>query len=618
MFRKNKYDFWSSKELEPSGWLYDQLKTQMNGLSGHLHEIWPDIRDSKWIGGSCEGWERVPYWLDGFIPLAYLLRDESKIAVSKKYIDAILAGQKEDGWICPCEDQERSRYDMWALFLICKVLVVYYECSGDERIEPAVRKALHSLLLHIRGNTLFNWASARWFECLIPIYWLYERTKEDWLLYLAHVLQVQGTGYRELFEDWRDQIPHTDWNFQTHGVNLAMALKSELLASKMQDSKDALADAQKRTALMYDQIMKFHGSGVGIFTADENLSGHSPIQGTELCAVVEEMYSFEQNFAISGDVIWLDRLEKVAYNAFPATLSPDMWTHQYDQMVNQIACVSFKGKPIFGTNGRDAHLFGLEPNYGCCTANFNQGFPKLALSTIMRREGGILVTMLGPAKLSTTVKGTSLQISVETEYPFGNTAKITVSTDSPLWFDLDLRIPSCASAALLDGEEVTPGTILTFSRSWEGSQTISLSMSFESVLESRPEDLYILRRGPLYYSVPIKERWEKHEYTNGGVIRKYPYCDYEIYPESAWNYAFTDSNFEVEYHGISNQPFSDQNPPITVHTTVAKIGWGEEEGYENVCARVPQDRNPIAYEKIEMKPYGCTNLRMTEMPLVKP
>ena len=67
----NKWNFYTSKEIKPQGWLKRQLEIQAEGLSGNLHKIWPDIRDSAWIGGDREGWERVPYWLDGFIPLAF-------------------------------------------------------------------------------------------------------------------------------------------------------------------------------------------------------------------------------------------------------------------------------------------------------------------------------------------------------------------------------------------------------------------------------------------------------------------------------------------------------------------------------------------------------------------
>ena len=170
MLQKLKKIPFTANELRPSGWLLRQLEIQADGLSGHLDQIWPDIRDSRWIGGDKDGWERVPYWLDGFIPLAWLLDREDLKARAKRYIDAILAGQKEDGWICPCSDEERPRYDVWAAFLICKVLVVYHDCTGDNRIEGAVSRALQNLNRHIERQTLFNWGQARWFECLIPFF----------------------------------------------------------------------------------------------------------------------------------------------------------------------------------------------------------------------------------------------------------------------------------------------------------------------------------------------------------------------------------------------------------------------------------------------------------------
>ena len=127
--RKPEFSFLTTKEIKPEGWLRRQLEIQAEGLSGHLDLIWPDIRDSKWIGGDKDGWERVPYWLDGFIPLAYLLDDEELKKRAKKYVDAIVDRQQKDGWICPCEEEERETYDIWPAFLICKVLVLYYECS---------------------------------------------------------------------------------------------------------------------------------------------------------------------------------------------------------------------------------------------------------------------------------------------------------------------------------------------------------------------------------------------------------------------------------------------------------------------------------------------------------
>ena len=65
LFKKVQYvfDFIKPNRIKPQGWLLKQLETQANGLNGNLDNIWPDVRDSKWLGEECEGWERLPYFL---------------------------------------------------------------------------------------------------------------------------------------------------------------------------------------------------------------------------------------------------------------------------------------------------------------------------------------------------------------------------------------------------------------------------------------------------------------------------------------------------------------------------------------------------------------------------
>lgn len=601
-----KWSFYTTNEIKPLGWLHRQLTLQSQSLNGNLDKIWPDVRDSAWIGGTAEGWERVPYWLDGFIPLAYLLEDDDMIARAKKYIDAILRQQQPSGWICPCREEDIPGYDKWAVHLIAKVLVVYYECSGDERIPDVVYRVLKNYyeLLSAGKTHLASWAQSRWYEVFIPLNFLYARQPEAWMRDLAKIIRDQGTHYDQLTHLWKR--PLNKWTFDTHIVNIAMMLKYEAVSFEL------LGEAyQDMAEKLHRFLTLYNGTVTGTYTGDECLGGLSAIRGTELCAIVEQMYSLEWLFASTGESKWAERLEELAFNALPATISDDMWAHQYVQMSNQISCQTFPGKSLFGTNGPESHLFGLEPNFGCCTANFGQGWPKLALAAFMHDDDCILNVLPLPSQLDTE----NVHITLSTDYPFRNQFHYAVKAEKP--FVLKVRIPSWAKHLQVNSQCCEAQSELTFSLP-AGKSQLTLSYDAEVYLVNRPYDLKAAKRGSLIFSLPIRYEKVMHEYVRDNVERKYPYCDWEYVGHDKWNYGFVSDQFEVEERPISDMPFSSQQPALVLKTAMAQVPWALEEGYETVCARVPASHHAIApVENKVLYPYGCAKLRMTEMPLLQ-
>lgn len=545
---------------------------------------------------TANGWEvpqkagnGFPYWLDGFIPLAALLRDEPLLARARKYIDAILAHQQEDGWLCPTRTQEeRERYDMWALFLLLKVLVVWHDATGDARVEEAVYRALVSLDRHIDRSTLFNWAQMRWFECLISIFWLYEHRPEPWILDLAVKLHAQGFDWESFFAAWPMESPNPQgrWSQMNHVVNNAMMLKSPVLWRRM-FGEEAGGDIAAR---MLAQLDTHHGMVNGMFSGDECLAGRSPSQGTELCAVVEAMYSL-QFLLGTGEATWGDRLERIAYNALPAAMTPDMWAHQYDQQVNQ-PFAGIMENPPYTTNSSDANLFGFEPCYGCCTANFSQGWPKFALSLVMSAEDGIVITAWAPVAVKITVQGVAVTLEIITDYPFREDVKVRVRARRPVEFTLYLRIPGWAEDASVDGKGVCAGKYHRIRRSWDNA-TLTLRFPMPHELVSRPEGRAALIRGPLVYSVKLSEN--VHEIPSTVSYHKPPHTNFQISTDAPYEYSWIQtSDFRFHEAPIGDAPFSPEGAPMICLTK---------------CARKNQT------EDIELIPYGCTNIRITEMEI---
>ena len=602
----NKWDFYTSQQLKPQGWLKRQLEIQAEGLSGNLDKVWRDVRDSAWIGGNADGWERVPYWLDGFIPLAYLLENEDMIARAKKYVDAIISYQKPSGWICPCDDENIPNYDTWAVQLISKVLVVYYDCSGDERIPDVIYRVLKNYYELLKSETikLFSWGKYRWFETFVAINFLAKRYDEAWIGDLARILKDNGADYSKMTELWKK--PLCKWTFDTHIVNLGMMLKYEALSCDIL-GKDYTDIAEELVTV----LSEYNGTPVGLFTGDECLSGLSPIQGTELCAVAEQMYSYERLFAHTGDNKWAERLELVAFNALPATISDDMWTHQYDQLSNQIACQTFKGRSLFKTNSGQSHLFGLEPNFGCCTANFNQAWPKFALSAFMHCDDTVISAIPIPSSLKTD----DTIITLKTDYPFENKLEYTIESKKNLHFKV--RVPSFAENLSVNKKATAFCRELDFDILAGQSTQIEIEFDTAPTMILRPHTLRTVKCGSLIFSLPIKYEKVMFEYVANGVERKYPYCDYEYVPQSDWSYAYASPFFQLERREVSDIPFSSENPPIVIKAKVKKIAWGYEPGYDSVCAKTPESTMALGdAETVELYPYGCAKLRMTELPLI--
>ena len=608
----------SANESRPLGWLRRQLRIQADGLSGNLDNIWPDVRDSAWIGGNRDGWERVPYWLDGFIPLAWLLDDEDRKARAKRYVDAILDRQCEDGWICPCSLEERKNYDVWAYQLVCKVLALYCDFTEDERAYEGLRRALRCLYDLMQNGTvkLKDWGRFRWFEALIPIAYVYERTEEDYLLALARLLREQGADYVSLTERW--ERPLNIWTLETHVVNLCMMIKYGALVKHLLGESEV--GEQDDPAYLWGILEKYNGTAVGTITGDECLAGIGNTHGFELCSIAESMFSFEEIYTATGDNVWADRLEKAAFNALPAAISEDMWTHQYDQLVNQIACEKYPNKPIFRTNNGESGLFGLEPGYGCCTANFNQAWPKLAMNIFMTAGAGdVTVAHLLPGVLQTTVDGVAVKVEIDTRYPFRHTATVRVTADAPVCFSLHIRLPGWTKKADLQGADARrEGDFLVVCREWTGECEMNVTLADRPHLTDRPNGMKVAEYGPLVFALPIEANYKMLEYTRDGVERKFPYCDYELTPMSEWRYGFASARLDVVESDGNDIPFSESMPSLALKASMTRVDWDYADGYDNVSAERPNGIRAIApTEEKLLIPYGATMLRVTETVLTK-
>jgi hypothetical protein len=385
-----------------------------------------------------------------------------------------------------------------------------------------------------------------------------------------------------------------------------------------------------------------HGQVGGRFSGDEHLSGKSPDRGTELCAVVEYMYSLEELYAIFGDNQLADRLELLTFNALPGTLSADMWAHQYDQQSNQVIVNSEKRE--WSTNGDYSNIYGLMPNFACCLANMHQGWPKFTENLWMAtNDNGLIAAVYSPSTVTAMVgKGVQVTIHEETDYPFKGNIKFRINTQKAVRFPLYLRIPGWADTVSIKFIDKTikgiPGSTVKLVETWKDGDIVSMNIPMNVRTEKRYNNSISLLRGPMYFSLRLEKEYKsvKVNYDNFNYKGS---VDWEISTDNDWNFGLmidrrnVSRGVYVTENSIGEYPFADKgdmiwsedssayyawekDPPVVIKTRGIKI---PEWTFKNNSADVPPlspvtpSDDPIL---IELVPYGNAKLRITEFPWI--
>jgi len=643
---KEAYNEISPAHIKPKGWLLHQLQIMRDGSSGHLDEVHPKLKnDNGWLGGKGDGWEETPYWLDGAVPLAYLLDDPQLKTKVLKYIEWTLKNQRPSGYFGPITKEEREEgikvtadncaagEDWWPKMVMLKVLQQYYLATNDQRVISFMTKYFGYQLKTLQQCPIgkwTEWGASRGAENVMMAQWLFNITREKSLIELASLIESQSfewstwLGNRDWVMNAAANQTDKDW-MRRHAVNLGMALKSPAINYQRTGDKKYLGALKTG----WNDLMKLHGLPMGIFSGDEDLHGNDPTQGVELCAIVEAMYSLEKIGQITKDVQYMDALEKIAFNALPTQTTDDYNMKQYFQVANQVqvsrGVFDFSLPFDRGMN----NVFGLRSGYTCCTSNMHQGWTKFASHLwYSTNDGGLAALQYSPNELQTKVKGKDVTINEVTNFPFDETVNFEFSMKDSIKFTLTLRIPSwCRNATVsVNGqklERTEAGRTITIESTWKNGDKVTLNLPMELNTSNWGKNSRAVERGPLVYALKLEERWEKgNEPTEGDYM--------SVYPTQPWNYGLLKQVIENPSANltITQRPVGEkfvwniQNAPIEITAPARKIpNWKVVDGvaHQPITDRTGIYKGEVSneVEKITLVPYGCTKVRVVAFPVVK-
>ncbi len=595
--------------IEPKGWLLSQLHLMRDGFVGHLPELSKFCRhDSGWLTFKDPGWEELPYWLKGYGDLGYVLKDPEIIANARTWLDAALASQEPDGYFGPPENKKND--DLWPNMVMLFCLQSLHEATGDGRVPPFMSRYF-KYQLDVPAEQLLpgSWQHVRGGDNLESIYWLYNRSGEEFLLDVG----------RKVFErtaDWTSGISGT------HGVNICMGIRQPGVYYQQSKDPKHLAAVERN----YDAIMSEYGQQPGgMFGADENFRPGEidPRQAAETCSIVELMYSNESLLKITGQIRYADRAEDMAFNSLPASMTPDLKGLHYLTAPNLVQCDA-SGEHFYQNAGT---MVSFDPwRYRCCQHNVAQGWPYYAEHLwLATQDNGLAAVLYAPCEVAAKVgDGTPVRIAEDTTYPFGEHVDLTLSCPKPVAFPLTLRIPGwCENArVLINGAlakaDLPPGQYVLIDRQWKHGDNVRLELPTKLAVTvwAKIANAVSVRRGPLWYSLKIGERWQRY-----GGTDKWP--AYEILPTTPWNYALlVDPNSPAatirlsDRKPIAYQPFAPDAAPITLQAEAKRVpSWQLDK---QMVGKVPPSpvKTDQPAEQVELIPMGCARLRISSFPTV--
>jgi hypothetical protein len=322
---------------------------------------------------------------------------------------------------------------------------------------------------------------------------------------------------------------------------------------------------------------------------------------------------------------YADYLEKIAYNVLPTQHDDNFTRKQYYQQTNQILITD--DYRHFDCDYKSSTVFGTTTGYPCCVCNMHQGWPKFVQNLwYATADNGLAALVYAQSSVKAKVaEGVEVEFKEETNYPFGETVKFTYVSAKNVRFPFHLRIPGwCKNPEMkVNGQKVemtSNQNVTILNRTWNNGDVVELRFPMEIRFSNWFEHSLGIERGPLVFAIKVDEEWKEVK------SNKFEDTFFEVYPTSPWNYGIPNKyvnqeSFKVDIsEKVSTMPWILKNAPIKITNIGKRIPFWQM--YEGSTGKIPYSPHPLRKldtpeENITLLPYGCTTLRIAEIPVVE-
>ncbi len=660
------------------GWLKGMQDRAIEGFTGHMenHAVptaqhpfplntWAQMPDKEMPWGDLEA---EAYYIDGLARLAYISKDQKLIDKLKAVVDPIVDNQKEDGYFfTPSkrasfhkvdleqgledprytykDDGEIGSYasseikrhlpsalsrDYWAIAVLNRGILALYDASGEEKYLEFLKKFYYYMpefIREVNEDAAASGTEMHFSRHLVNLEVLFEvadRLGDKQLAKKgARILKNHESGMCRSFlaEDF-------DYARVCHGVTFNEVGKV-FAATNMVNNKKYIEAVENA----YDFLQREHFQPYGVNSANEYLQGIGAFNSTELCDIVDLMWSSTWLVRNTAKSKYGDIIEKGFFNAMPAA-TDEYQSHVYVFSPNRIPGVTINYRA-------SRHQYADSYAPPCCTGNINRGLPIYIQSMIMRADKrDFAFVTYGPSKFETMVDGDKLSFRSVTNYPFDDKIEINVDQTNGEKYKMYFRIPSwCEDAEVsvngaIQELDINYKGFVAIDRAWIKGDKVTLRFPMECEVVAGRE-VKLIRPGTAkeqYVAPGTANITTSAEVINGrpfAYVMRGPLL-YALNGEAIsanqikdpnWNYSYALSpsteEFKVKTSDINNDwAWDTKCPPITIELPAQAIDW-------KAASKDPQlpeshiKNNVAQREVITLVPFGCTRFRVASFPVLE-
>lgn len=391
-------------------------------------------------------------------------------------------------------ENEFNGWDLWCRKYVLSGLQYFYSICKDDKFKKeiiiAMEKMADYICLHIGDGkkdilyTSHYWGGLNSCTILEPFVELYKLTlNKKYLEFAEYIIRSGACANGNMFESAeKDEVYPSQ--YPTTKAYETMSLFEGLLAYYEVTKNEKYINLVKK---FVENSYSMERSVIGGLSGAHELFDNFYINQTEkqpyivqeTCVTVTWMRLLARLYFNTGDVKYIERIERSGLNSLWGSINTKWNTHYSSKVEKQVQALPFDSYSplVYDKRGKDVGGFRMfldGSSYGCCACIGAAGVALIPLLATIKNDNGFTINYYfnGTIK-STTPQGCQVKINIISNYPIDGKIKIQINCETEENFVLRFRKPGWAkNYSVLGANYIEENDVISIEQLWKNNEII--------------------------------------------------------------------------------------------------------------------------------------------------